>query len=98
MVISSYDAKHPDTLEPDQLFLDTICNYLNPRRLITTEVFLRGPDYRDIWISVGINVVAGVAPPQVREAVKRALMQFLSPLPADPNAQLDAQAALLTTP
>jgi hypothetical protein len=98
MVIPSYDPKHPDAPEPDQLFLDTICNYLNPRRLITTEVFLRGPDYQDIWISVGINVVAGVAPPQVREAVKAALMQFLSPLPADPNAQLDAQAALLTTP
>ena len=98
MVIPSYDPKHADTPEPDQLFLDTICNYLNPRRLITTEVFLRGPDYQPIWISVGINVVAGVAPPEVREAVKQALLQFLSPLPADPNAQLDAQAALLTTP
>ena len=98
MVIPRYEAKHPDTPEPDQLFLDTICNYLNPRRLITTEVFLRGPDYQPIWISVGINVVAGVAPPQVREDVKQAILRFLSPLPADPNAQLDAQAALLTMP
>ena len=44
---------------PDQLFLDTICEYLEPRRLVTTEVFLRGPVYKDLWLSVGIEVVPG---------------------------------------
>lgn len=98
MVIPRYDEQQPDAPQPDQLFLDAICRYLNPRRLITTEVYLRGPDYRAIWLAVGINVVAGVAPAQVREAVKGALLQFLSPLPANPDEALEAQAALLTTP
>jgi len=47
---------------------------------VTTELFLRGPVYKQIWISAGINVVAGVAIAEVREAVKRALLDFLAPL------------------
>jgi hypothetical protein len=86
MVIPKYDAKHPDAPEPDRLFLDTICRYLDERRLITTEVFLRGAVYKPIWISLGINVVAEKAVAEVREAVKKALLAFLSPL--DPNFDL----------
>lgn len=98
MVIPKYDVAHPNTPEPDQIFLDTICEYLDTRRLVTTEIFLRGPVYKDIWISVGLKVVAGASVAQVREAVKQALLDFLSPLPASPDAQLDAQTAFLTTP
>jgi hypothetical protein len=98
MIIPNYDRDHPDAPVPDQLFLDTICDYLDSRRLVTTEVFLRGPTYKPIWVSIGINVVAGASVAQVREAVKQALSGFLSPLPPTPSAVLDAQAALLTTP
>jgi len=71
---------------PDRLFLDTICTYLDSRRLITTEVFLRGPNYRGIWISTGIKVVAGLNDAPVREAVRQAILAFLSPLPSDTNS------------
>ncbi|MFL6210644.1 MAG: baseplate J/gp47 family protein [Pyrinomonadaceae bacterium] len=98
MVIPRNDPKRPDAPLPDRLFLDALCRYLEPRRLITTEVFLRGPVYKDVWISVGINVLAGVSPAPVREAVKQALLQFLAPLPASASVLLDNQAALLTTP
>lgn len=98
MVIPSYDPIQPDAPVPDKLFLDAICSYLNTRRLITTEVFLRGPLYKGIWVSIGINVVAGISIAQVREAVKQAILQFLAPLPDSSTALLDQQAALLTTP
>jgi len=98
MVIPFSDPKQPDAPEPDRLFLDTICDYLDTRRLVTTEVFLRGPTYVPLWVSVGINVVAGFSVAQVREAVKQALQQFLSPLPATPGGLLDDEVALLTTP
>ncbi len=81
MVIPEYDVKHPDAPEPDQLFLDAVCKHLEPRRLITTEVYLRGPTYKRIWISISIKVVAGQAQATVREAVKAQLKKFLSPLP-----------------
>ena len=50
------------------------------RRLITTEIFLRGPVYKQIWISVGINITADKAASEVREAVKQDLLKFLAPL------------------
>src|SRR5205814_1164411 len=56
------------------------CTYLDPRRLVTTELFLRGPNYRGIWISVGIDVVAGESQALVRERVRAELLRFLAPV------------------
>ena len=80
MVIPRYDAKQPDAPLPDRVFLDTICRYVDERRLITTEIFLRGPVYKQIWISVGINITADKSASEVREAVKQDLLKFLAPL------------------
>lgn len=66
--------------QPDQFFLETVCTYLQPRRLVTTELHVRGPRYVDIWISVSIEILGGYATGPVREAVKQALYRFLSPL------------------
>ena len=85
MVIPRYDQLHPDYPEPNQVFLRAICDYLDPRRLVTTELFLHGPDYQDVWVSAGIQVMAGFSIAQVRQDVESALRQFLSPLPADPS-------------
>jgi hypothetical protein len=98
MVIPKYDQNQPDAPLPDRLFLDTICAYLDTRRLVTTEIFLRGPTYVPILVSVGIDVVAGAAPAEVREAVKKALQSFLSPLPQAGTQLLDTQMTLLSTP
>jgi hypothetical protein len=80
MVIPRYDQNQPDAPVPDRLFLDTICRYVDERRLITTEIFLRGPVYKPIWISIGINVVAEKSVAEVREAVKKTLLDFLAPI------------------
>jgi hypothetical protein len=80
MIIPRNDPKQPDAPVADAIFLDAICRYLDPRRLVTTELYLRGAVYKPVWISVGINVVAGVATAEVREAVKRALLDFLAPI------------------
>ena len=98
MIIPRYDPAQPDAPVPDRLFLDSVCDYLDARRLVTTEVYLRGPVYKGIWVTVGINVIAGVSVAEVREAVKAALLQFLAPLPADPTVILDTQAGLTLTP
>jgi len=97
MVLPKYDPVSPDAPQPGRLFLDTICRYLDPRRLVTTELFLRGPVYRDIWVSIGITVVAGASIAQVSEAVKKELQRFLFPLPADPATELEA-VPMLTAP
>jgi hypothetical protein len=83
MVIPRNDPNHPTAPVPDRLFLDSISKYLEPRRLITTELILCGPIYKAIWVSLGIKVTPGAHISQVREAVKNAIIQFLSPLPID---------------
>lgn len=94
MVIPSYDPAQPQAPLPDKLFLDAVCAQLDPRRLVTTEIFLRGPVYKPVWVSLGINVVAGAGIAQVREAVRRAILGFLAPL-ADKTSG-DADASRLT--
>jgi predicted phage baseplate assembly protein len=84
LVIPSVDALHPAAPEPDRLFLDAICRHVDPRRLVTTEVFLRGPEYVDLWLSVGVDVEAGRSVAVVREEVRAALTRFLAPV--DPDA------------
>lgn len=80
LVIPATDAEQPDAPRPDRLFLNAICAYLDPRRLITTEVHVRGPVYVPVYVSVGIGAVPGQDLATVREGVKAALTEFLSPL------------------
>jgi predicted phage baseplate assembly protein len=82
MLIPRYDESHPDTPEPDQNFLNAVCAYLDPRRLVTTELFLRGPSYKPVWISVGFKAASGASVAQVREDITKEIYAFLSPLPS----------------
>ncbi|MCS6844216.1 MAG: putative baseplate assembly protein [Caldilineales bacterium] len=86
MVIPRHDPVHPDTPEPDRLFLDAVCRWLDPRRLVTTEIFVRGPEYVPVWVSVGIVTLPGYQREQVRRDVRTALRNYLSPLIGGPRA------------
>ncbi len=80
MLVPEKDPVHPEAPEPDSLFMGTVCSYLDARRLVTTELILRGPDYRDIWIAVGIELLAtGGSGSEVRDAVRRRIREFLAP-------------------
>ncbi len=92
MLVPRTDPRTPDAPQPDMPFLDTVCKYVDPRRLVTTEVFLRGPKYVPIWLSVGITVKAGESIAEVRERVKQRLRRFLSPLPERLILPLDPAA------
>lgn len=74
------DPQRPEGPVPDRLFLQAVCRHLEPRRLVTTEVHLRGPEYVPLSVSVGFDAVAGVEIALVREAITAALKSFLSPL------------------
>ncbi|MBD3316602.1 MAG: hypothetical protein GF344_12505 [Chitinivibrionales bacterium] len=80
MVIPRNDPVQPDAPRPDSLFLQTICEYLSPRRVLTTELYVRGPDYVPLWLSVSIEVVPGREAGEVLEAVRAAIRRFVSPL------------------
>jgi len=91
MVIPMQDPDQPDAPRPDRLFLSTICEYLDARRLITTEIFVRGPIYRGIWVSIGIKSESGRNEAHVRDAVKKAIARFLAPTPERREERAGAQ-------
>lgn len=99
MLIPRYSPTRPDAPEPDQLFLKAVCDYLDPRRLVTTELFLIGPEYKPVWVSVGIEVVGGrnFETAVVREAVKQRIQDYLAPLTPE-SAVLNTDPTLLATP
>ena len=66
--------------EPDRFFLEAVCRHLGPRRVLTTEVYVEGPVYVPIAVSIGFEVVPGADIPTVREAVRAEIRDFLSPL------------------
>lgn len=83
MLVPRHDPRAPDAPMPDRAFLDALCRHLDPRRLVTTELVLRGPVYLPLWLSVGITVAGGYTVPQVRDAVKARLRALLAPARID---------------
>ncbi len=80
LVVPRFDPVQPRAPMPDRLFLDAVCTHLDPRRLLTTELHIRGPDYVRLHVSVGIDVLPGADISPVREAVREQIHSFLSPL------------------
>ncbi len=83
MVLPKHDGVNPQAPQPDRAFLDAVCAWLQPRRLITTELVVTGPRYRDLWLSVGLRPNPDMAFAEAAQRVKDALAAFLSPLPDD---------------
>lgn len=81
MAIPASDPLHPAFPRADDRFLDALCRYLDPRRLVTTELVLRGPVYKGIWVSIGLTVSGGRSSAEVINAVKQRIAAYLSPLP-----------------
>jgi hypothetical protein len=80
LAIPRFDPVQPDAPRADRLFLDALCRHLDPRRLVTTELVVRGADYKGIWISVGVEVATGVSVAEVVESVKTRLRAALAPV------------------
>jgi hypothetical protein len=83
MLVPRHDPRQPEAPQPDGAFIDAVCRHLDPRRLVTTELVLRGPDYVGLWLSVGLSVAGGHTVPEVRDAVKARLRAVLAPTRVD---------------
>lgn len=89
MAIPAEDPGQPDAPRADRLFLNALCRHLDPRRLVTTELIVRGASYKGLWISVGIEAAAGYSVAQVVDDVKRRLREVLAPVGAAGGAPRD---------
>jgi predicted phage baseplate assembly protein len=94
LAIPKFDPAQPDAPRADRLFLNALCRHLDPRRLVTTELVVRGPVYKGLWISVGLEAAAGFAIAEVVEAVKQRLRAVLAPV--GPNGDQPRETPLFT--
>lgn len=81
LLVPRDDPARPDAPAATAPFLDAVCSHLDPRRPVTAEVYLRGPEYVGLAVSVGFEVQPGFAAPDVRNRLAQAVRAFLSPLP-----------------
>ena len=69
------------TPQPSEAQLRAICAWMEPRRLITTELFIVGPQYSKVTaVQLRISVRAGFDLTAVSDAVYQALLAFLHPI------------------
>jgi predicted phage baseplate assembly protein len=81
IVIPAYDPLHPDEPVPDREVLRRVCAWLEPRRLVTTELYVTPPEYVPVWISAAFEVDEGYGAQTVHRWVELAIRQYLAPLP-----------------
>jgi len=75
------DRKHPNAPIPDRTLLRAVCEWLDARRLVTTELYVIPPTYRKVSVAVGVAVKPGFGVEAVRRWVELAIRQYLAPLP-----------------
>jgi predicted phage baseplate assembly protein len=81
VIFPEEDLRDPGAPLPDLGLLRRVAEYLGPRRLLTTELYVIPPTYREVAISVGVEVKPGYQVDAVRRWVDLILRQYLSPLP-----------------
>jgi predicted phage baseplate assembly protein len=74
----------PDTDDPaptpTEATLRTVCAYLNQRRLLTTELYVVRPTYKEVSITAEVVAANTADLAQVKESVERALLDYFHPL------------------
>lgn len=81
IVLPAYDPLHPDQPTPDREMLRRVCAHLEPRRLVTTELYVTPPQYVRLSCSVAVEPEPGAGEETLRRHIELALRQHLAPLP-----------------
>ncbi|MGC3992790.1 MAG: putative baseplate assembly protein [Propionicimonas sp.] len=81
VVLPDEDTRNPDAPLPDIGLLRRVATYLQPRRLVTAELYVIPPEYVEVAISVGVQVRQGYQVDAVRRWVEQIVRQYLSAVP-----------------
>jgi hypothetical protein len=75
------DPIHPNAPMPDRRTLERVCEWLDTRRLITTELYVIPPRYRKIAVAIGLVIKRGYPIEGVRRWAELIVRQYLAPVP-----------------
>jgi hypothetical protein len=80
------ESKDPKPL-PSEGTMQTVCGYLSQRRLLTNEVFVAPPKYKQIHIEASVVATPTANPAKVRADVETELSRYFHPLEGGPDGQ-----------
>jgi hypothetical protein len=80
LVVPSEDPLHPRAPEPDLSFRQAVCRHLDRHRLLTTELYVIGPRYVRLAVSVGVRPKPGTGMEALNNFICLALHQYFAPL------------------
>jgi hypothetical protein len=81
MVVPRADALAPSPpATTDPHVLEAVCRWLDPKRLLTTQVFVRGARWVPVVVSIGIALMPGEVREEVEQRAAAAIRGYLSPL------------------
>jgi predicted phage baseplate assembly protein len=78
---------------PSDDLIRHVCQYLDQFRLLTTEVYVKGPAYKAIKVHAAVSANAYAAPDDVARKVQEALDRYLAPLIRNAPADAAQQSA-----
>jgi predicted phage baseplate assembly protein len=78
VIVPESDDRPP---QPTAALLEAVARHLEPARLITTELFVSGPEYHKVTVKARVEVRPDASPDQVHRDIDVALDAFLSPVP-----------------
>ena len=81
IVLPAADPVTPDTPTPDREMLRRVCAWLEPRRLVTTELYVTPPEYVPVDIAIAVDAEPDTGEETLRRWVELALRQYFAPLP-----------------
>jgi hypothetical protein len=58
-----------------------VCEFLDQRRLVTTELYVVPPEYVPVAVSISFEAKPGASPDALRRWVEQVVRQYLAPLP-----------------
>jgi predicted phage baseplate assembly protein len=77
MALPFKDGNAAPAPRPDRTFLETVFNQLDPRRPLTTELYVVGCEYVAVGVGVAVTIRDGFGRDAVLQAVQDALRLFL---------------------
>lgn len=81
LVLPHKEEIQPPCPRPDRLCLERVYGYLDSRRPLGTELYVIGPEYKGVAVSVAVRIREGHRRDQVLQNVRQTLRHVFWPLP-----------------
>jgi predicted phage baseplate assembly protein len=79
VAVPRFDVRHRLAPRPDRDALRRVCEHLGARRPVTSEVYVVGPEYVPVWISVAVALESGAGIAVASHRIRDVLEAFLDP-------------------